>query len=202
MSKKILIFGASTASGEKDQNGGWAAYLRKSVKEKYGDDYTLYNLAISGDTTGDILRRFEFEAKQRIKKESEGNIILIMTGTNDIARLIKEDKFRTKNDSDKNIQAIIDLAKKYAETVVFIENPLPDDRRTCPVSWNENLAYKKADVVKLNNLIKDLCDYNKLSFVSLGDFSKLLEDGLHPNSDGHQKIFTLVLTQLKNLKVF
>ena len=70
---QILIFGDSIIYGAWDREGGWAARLRKFLDEKTlteEDFYCLvYNLGISGDTTEDLLERFEFETEQRIKEK-------------------------------------------------------------------------------------------------------------------------------------
>jgi lysophospholipase L1-like esterase len=48
---------------------------------------------------------------------------------------------------------------------------------------------------------------NKLSFIDLYDYftkknyKKLLSDGLHPNTEGHEVIYTKVLSKLKSLDI-
>ena len=70
---KILIFGDSIIWGAFDTEGGWATRLKKYFDENRKEDfnYQVYNLGVSGDTTEDLLDRFEFETKQRINEEEE-----------------------------------------------------------------------------------------------------------------------------------
>ena len=77
---KILVFGDSIAYGAWDREGGWVQRLRRFLDEK-NSDVLVYNLSIDSDTTEDLLERFEFETKQRIRGDE---IILIFAiGVND-----------------------------------------------------------------------------------------------------------------------
>ena len=84
---QILIYGDSITYGAWDtEQGGWVARLRKFLDNKADEDekyyYLVYNLGISGNNSTDILSRFEFEAKQRVREEGE-TIIIFALGTND-----------------------------------------------------------------------------------------------------------------------
>src|SRR3989344_3552583 len=85
----ILVFGDSITYGAWDTNGGWVQRLRTYLDKKQLADpklyYELYNLGVSGDTSTDLLERFEAETKQRIKRMSakEEIIIIVAIGTND-----------------------------------------------------------------------------------------------------------------------
>ena len=96
---QILIFGNSIIYGAWDKEGGWVSRLRKFLDEKNlssGPNFycLVYNLGISGNTTDDLLERFEFEIKQRLKEDEE-TIILFAIGINDSQFLQSENNFRT-----------------------------------------------------------------------------------------------------------
>lgn len=116
---RILIFGDSISHGKWDyKTGGWVQKLSNFLDEKSlldpHFDYSVYNLSISGDTTEEILERFESEAKQRLKYE-EG-IIIFAVGINDSCKgrlAVSPAKFR------ENIQKSIDLARKFSSKIIF-----------------------------------------------------------------------------------
>ena len=81
---RIMVFGASTTYGKCDPDGGWVGRLRKYIDQQAEniDLNSVFNLGISGDTTEDVLKRLEFETKQRIK-EGDELIFIFGIGAND-----------------------------------------------------------------------------------------------------------------------
>ena len=82
MSQTIFVFGDSIGKGVGDtQECGWAHRLDKYFRNKE-HDISLYNLSISGDTSADVLQRFEAEMsfRERVKEET---VIVFAVGTND-----------------------------------------------------------------------------------------------------------------------
>jgi len=206
---QILIFGDSITYGAWDMESGWAARLRKYVDQKNMSDpnyyYLVYNLGVSGNSSADILKRFEFEARQRIKEEGE-TIIIFALGTND-AQLFAG-KFRTELEEFKaNLRQLKELANKFTQKIIFIGEFPVDETKTCPVPWHEEKFYKNENTFKNNEIIKEFCQQNKLLFVDIyakfinTDYKKLLEDGLHPNSKGHEKMFEIIKDDLTKNKI-
>jgi lysophospholipase L1-like esterase len=79
---QILVFGDSNTWGAWDrEKGGWVNRLRLFL-DREGDDVFLYNLGISDNTTQDVLGRFEFETKQRMKEDPD-LVIIFDIGSND-----------------------------------------------------------------------------------------------------------------------
>jgi lysophospholipase L1-like esterase len=62
-------------------------------------------------------------------------------------------------------------------------------------------------IKKYNDGIKEFCKTNNLPFVDLfgewfgSGYKNLLIDGLHPNSDGHEKIYHKVKQTLEKNKI-
>lgn len=207
---QILIFGDSITYGACDiKEGGWTTRLRKYCEqraEKEADYYYLvYNLGVSGQNSNDILQRFAAEAQQRIKEEGE-TIILFAIGTNDSQ--LDNGKFKTESLQFKdNLQKLTDLAKKYTNKIAFIGLFPVDETKTCPIIWNENKFYKNENLARNNQLINDFCRQNDLIFIDIynnyinTDYQNLLEDGLHPNTDGHQQMFEIIKDELIKNKI-
>ena len=211
MTRQILIFGDSIIYGRGDcEHEGWVGrmkvfYNREILElEKY---LFIYNLGVSADTTKGLIERFEFETKRRLSKKRK-NITIFGIGINDSC--YSDDK-KTLDVSSKqfkkNLQKLINLAWKFSSNIIFIGLTPVDESRTTPISWNANKFYKNEYIQKYNQIIKSVCVENKIHFIEIFDefqkvdYKKLLEDGLHPNSEGHQKIFEIVKDFLKEKKI-
>lgn len=86
MIKSFLVFGDSIAYGALDAQGGWVARLRAYIDSLTLDDpnsyFRLFNLSIGGDSIEGLLKRFEYEAEQRLSEEANTTIIFAI-GIND-----------------------------------------------------------------------------------------------------------------------
>jgi lysophospholipase L1-like esterase len=188
--ESICVFGDSTAWGAWDvEKGGWVARLWFYAARKAREDCWVYNLSVSGGTTETILERFESEAKVR-----EADALIFQTGGNDSALIgdggpnqVAPEKFRA------NLEEIIRRAKKLTDNIMFVGFKNVDEARTTPVSW-VNVYYLNSELKKYNGIMETVCKENGVLFLDV--FGILnnddLEDGVHPNARGHEKIFEKV----------
>lgn len=186
MEHSICIFGASSTQGFYDEEkGGWADRLKAYLYTKNEGDnyYEVFNLGISGNTSEDLLKRFNNEASVR-----KPTIIIISLGDNDSALQIPLNKY------EENMNAIIQQAKKFTQNILILGAKKVNESLTNPVPWNKNAHYTNANIKKYDDTLKEIAKNNKISYLSL--FSLLtdsdLYDGLHPNSRGHEKVFKAV----------
>lgn len=183
------MFGDSTEWGAWDkEKGGWVNRLWLSLSEKYsGTD--VYNLSVSGGTVETILARFESEAKIR-----EADVLIFKTGGNDSAYehsegnyLVAPDIFRSK------LEIIIHRAKDITPNMLLIGSESCDESKTMPVSWID-IYYTNKNIKTYNKIMEEVCAENRVLFLDI--FGLLsndnFEDGLHPNAQGHEKIFQSV----------
>ena len=197
---RILVFGDSIVYGawDREKEGGWVQRLRKLLDEKHfiesDFDYSVYNLGVSGNTTGELLERFEFETKQRVE-EGEEMIIIFQIGINDSQFVISQNGLRTLSEKFReNIKELISSAKKFSSKVIFIGLTPVNEEKTTPIPWNPDKIYKNENIKRNDEIIKSVCKKNNIYFVEIfekwlkSDYKNLLEDGLHPNSEGHKKI--------------
>lgn len=145
-----------------------------------------------------MLGRFDFEVKQRISEDEE-TIIFFAIGINDSQFIQSKNDFRTSPEKFKdNIHYLIKLSSKFTSKVIFIGFTPVDESQTTPVLWNANYSYKNEYISKYNEIIKSTCQENNIHFINMYeefkklDHKSLLEDGVHPNSAGHKKIFGIV----------
>jgi len=195
----ILIFGGSTSYGKCDPDGGWAGRLRKYIDQNADnmDLNSLFNLGISGNTTEDVINRFEFETKQRLKGNDEP-IFILSIGMNDAQFLHNKQDARTSPEKFReNLKSLIQTAKKFSSKIIFLGFQTVDESRTNP--WREpGTSYKMEHIEKYDKIIREVCKEKGIFFIDIfpklkqEDYRKILYDGLHPNSEGHQKIFEFV----------
>ncbi len=191
--QKICVFGDSIAWGADDPNGGWVNLLRLKCAQQ--EEYTeVYNLGISGDNSAGVLKRFESEAKTRMPTK-----LIFAIGINDTQYAIEEKVNRcSKEDFRKNIEKLIILAKKFTSQICFVGLTNVDEKRTNPVEWNHAKSYTNQYVEQYNTILKEICLGEKITFVPVFGLLKNSEltDGLHPNSEGHKKIFEEIKKKL------
>jgi len=204
---RVLVFGDSVAHGFWDEQGGWVQRLKsltdkKAVKrEKLSDDYvTFYDLNISGDTTEEVIRRFEQETMARIPRiGNKGLIIIFAIGFNDSfeivgkkKNIVLQDKFRD------NLLVLISLVKKYTSKIFFIGLTPVDEPKVTPMPWAPEFSYHNDQIELYDSVIKEVCEQNNIYFIDIleefkkRDYLNLLEDGAHPNTKGHELIFETV----------
>lgn len=214
----IFVFGDSIVHGVwDDEMGGWANRLRNFLTNKATDESwtELYELGVNGDTSENLLNRFEFEIYHRTIPE-QGDIFLIAIGINDSAFLTEQGPVRTDHPGGDNVipkihfkdnlQYLITLAKKYSEKIVFVGLTPVNEKKTNPKGGV--ICYENKYIKEYNKIIKLTAEANGLLFIDVlnefekVDYKKLLDDdGLHPNSKGHQKIFKIVKDYLEKNKL-
>jgi len=204
----LLAFGDSITFGTGDtKEGGWAGRLKRDFDKK---DYynAFYNLGIPGDTTTDLLKRFETEAKARIQKRrpDDSFVILLSIGTNNARFLGSLDKPQTRPaDFEKSIQQLIKFSKKYTKEVFFIGLVPVDESKTNPY---EETYFLNERIALFNSIIEKQCNKENIPFLDLyKEWSKekcqnLLSDGLHPNAKGYEKMSVSIKKFLEKNGVF
>lgn len=213
----ILVFGDSVAYGAWDREGGWVRRLRniientcyKNVEAGRYDQTTdaplIYNLGIPDHTTNNLLSSFKSEIKVRLWQD---DTVIIMIGKNDA---ILENATQTlavpPEKFEANLKKLIQIAKQYAKYIVLVETLPVDDKRVDPIPWLPTHSYKNEYVAQYNDIIRKVSKQEGIALVEIysklinTDFEKLLEDGVHPNSEGHQWVCNQVKNYLLKSKI-
>lgn len=201
---KILLFGDSITYGAWDPEGsGWATRLRryvdlKSLPVKHDEYHHVYNLGVCGDNSSYLLERFERELGARRRREQACAIVFAI-GVNDSLyfhetglNAVTPDKF------EENLEQLISLAKKYTTKIVFVGLLPVDDSKMDPVPWAPNISLRTEHIRTYNNTVGEVCQKNKIDFIDLFDsfiqkgHLSLLDDGIHPNQEGHAIVFEII----------
>ena len=192
--KGILCLGDSITHGRGEMPGiGWVGRLKEYYESQ--EFYNcVFNLGIPGNTSKDMLKRIDVEAKARAiyRRQDSEYIMTISVGTNDMggagsseAVIISPKKFR------KNVLSLIKKARKYVQKVVFI-GTIPVDESNNPVG---TFYFTNNKQEEYNNIVKACCEKENVLFLDLYskwikiDYLKLLHDDVHPNSKGYDLMY-------------
>lgn len=175
MDTVILIFGDSIAYGLYDNELGWAYRLRKKLDNKN----FIFNLAIPGQNSFDILNKFEIELKNRYNETDNFKVIFSFG--------IKDTLKNNIDDFKNNLLQIINKTKNYTKDITFIGLIKPD--------INKRKEYDLDKVVLFDKTLEEICSKEKLKYIKIRDLinNNELVDGLHPNDVGHKKISNLII---------
>lgn len=186
---KICVFGGSATWGEDDSvSGGWVTLLRNHLATKH--IYT-YNLGISGDTTSEMVSRAEDEAKMR-----KPDVIIFSIGLNDSALIAPQHTPRVSIDQfHKNLTSLLTIGQIFTQRVIFVGPTSVIEAKTTPITWDKEKFYTNASAQLFNESLKMFCASHQLTFISIANIltpSDIASDGLHPSTEGHQKIYEVV----------
>lgn len=180
----IGAWGDSITHGAGDADGlGWVGRLRKQLYESERD---VYNRGVCGDTTSDVLERFEVEVAS-IQPET----IVLAVGIND-------SKFPNNGSEHKvppgafkeNVRQLIGKAQSVAKKVVVIGLTEVNEGKIDSTSLFTNAAIKEYD-----GYVREAALGAGVDFVSMQGVLNIetdLEDGLHPNSAGYEKMLEVI----------
>lgn len=200
MEQTICIFGDSIAWGAVDsESGGWVGQLRRHFETGNYYDVTVYNQGVCGDSSEDLLIRFNVECIAR-----EPQIIIFAIGTNDSQyTLSKDNPYVSLEKFQKNLVTLVNQAKKISEKIVFVGLTKIDESKMMPTPWETEKFYDNDNITRYNSVIEKVCAELGLPFVDLLDLLETsdLDDGLHPNSNGHKKMFLRIKEFLQTKKI-
>lgn len=195
----ICIFGDSITWGPRlPFRVAWANLLRNHLEKNTDNLYSLYDLGIDGDTTKKVIDRFDVEAKSRSPE-----VIIFNVGTNDsLFRGTEDNPETTINNFELNMQILIDKARTYTDKIMIVGLVKGNDILTTPlIQSTTKKHYTKLRIKMYNSKLKEIAHKNKLVFVDINEKLKDedFDDGLHPNINGHLKIFEVASIELDRL---
>jgi lysophospholipase L1-like esterase len=203
---RVLVFGDSITQGFWDIEGGWVSRIRKYYDQQMIDGIDddppyIFNLGVSGDSSDDVLARFETETTVRA---TENLAFVVAIGVND-SRTKAGANFSDTNRYEQNLRDIVTTAKQYSNKILFVGLTPCVEERSNPVSWGDT-GYTNSRIKEFDETLRHLCEEEQVPFVKVYEpFAKahaendLLPDSVHPNNEGHQLIADLVLPELQKL---
>ncbi|MFB6190711.1 MAG: SGNH/GDSL hydrolase family protein [Candidatus Nanohaloarchaea archaeon] len=203
---QVFAFGHSITQGFWDCEGGWVQRLRKFLDEKSLENpekyyFEVYNLGVSGDDTRQLLDRFEDELEARLWEE-DGTTIILQVGANDIIRLREENEIAVPEEEfEENLGELIALAREHADSVLLVGEAYTTIDG--PIPWAEQKELSDERLERYVEMQRKVCREENVPYVDLRsmyskeEWSEMLEDGSHPDREGHKVIYKSVLDRLK-----
>ncbi|MDQ8203146.1 arylesterase [Pelagicoccus sp. SDUM812003] len=181
-SKRILFLGDSLTAGYGiEPSQAYPALIADRI-ESLGLDYTVTPSGLSGETSAGGLRRANWVLQKPV------SILVIALGANDGLRGID------LSDTKKNLQGIIDLArKKYPGVKIVLAG----------MQMPPNLGPDYT--AEFRKLYPDLAEENDVELIPFllegvaGNPNLNIADGIHPNPEGHQIVAETVWHTLEPL---
>lgn len=155
----------------------------------------MINLGVSGNTTADVLERFD------LLEAARPTHVLLMLGTNDVRTHGRATGHRmaTGPETERNVRSLLDLVGGLGAAVTVITPPAVDQRRIDtffagePVHWHARDMGEVAQIVrKVAPAALDLHTATRDE-----DVDVFLEaDGVHPSAVGQRLILTHIVDHL------
>ena len=184
---RACFIGDSIVSGVGDRMClGWVGRVC-SHHRKRGFDITCYNLGVRGETSENIMARWEAETVPRLKPEYQ-QLAVFSFGVNDTKIEQKEPKIALPR-SIENAETILSgAAKRYPVMMIG------------PIAVRDSGHNTRIQV--LSEHMASLCSQISIPYLNIYNFLVLStewmdsldpEDGIHPNDHGYELIASLVL---------
>jgi lysophospholipase L1-like esterase len=177
---RVCYIGDSFVKGVGDQNKlGWAGRL-SNMSQNSQRGITHYNLGVRGDTSANILARWESEAKVRLPNFSI-NCIVFSFGVNDT--IVENARARVSiAQSMKNLRNILGVAKVKYNILMIGPPPIDNERQN-----NSIKAYDEAYASVCNMLgVNYLSIFDKLINNEIWMNEVKNNDHAHPRENGYE----------------
>lgn len=175
---------------------GWFELLAAAIRRSGTPPAALLNLGLSGNTTADVLERFDLLEAARPSR------VLVMLGTNDARMHGRTSEYRmvTAGETERNLRALLHLiTDDLNATVTVLTPPAIDQHRAAahfagaPVGWHASAVAEVADVVR--QVAPTAVDLHTAA--RRYGLDRFLEaDGVHPTPAGQRLIVASLVDHL------
>lgn len=206
--KTILVEGASTAYGSGDpENGGWASRLHtNAIKHSIrnpNDPIMVANFSYPGQT----IRRMNAYLEQDINRMRAASKLAVVAsvGLNE-ARIMPDcsEPILSIDDFDKELRTYLEIAEQTGVTPVLMGPQRIDDTRTQPTTYGS--VIKRETVQEYRQQVASVAAEADVPYIDIDALQQpypidkvIAEDGLHPNSFGHEIIYRATEDTLRHL---
>jgi acyl-CoA thioesterase I len=173
---------------------GWFELLTASLDLTGAPQATLINLGISGNTTADVIERFDLLEAARPSR------VLLMLGTNDARAHGRRGRYRmaTTQETGRNLRALVDLiSHDLNAAVTIITPPAVNQGRIDTFFSDAPLHWQAAAVAEVAGAVHAAAP-GALDLHAALQAEDLLEpDGVHPTLAGQRLILTHIVDHLR-----
>ena len=185
---RICFVGDSFVNGTGDETSlGWVGRLCAAARN-YERAITCYNLGIRGNTSADILQRWEQECALRLPEHCDRRIVL-SCGVNDMVQLNGRQRV-SSGDSRENIRNLLQAMSSQYQTLMVGPPPVSDEQMNSRIA-DISTAY----AYEAQALTVPYIDIYSLLLVNQRYLKESAEnDGSHPASYGYSEIASIIAT--------
>ncbi len=174
---------------------GWFELLSSSMALTGTPSGNMINLGVSGNTTADVLERFD------LLEAARPSHVVIMVGTNDARSHGRTVAYRmvTAPETERNMRALIDLTVHgLRAAVTVIIPPAVDQRRIDTFFAGAPLRWNATDVAEVARAIRKVAPsgLDLYAVTSDGGGDMLEADGVHLTPAGQKLILTRIVNHL------
>ncbi|MFB6214030.1 MAG: SGNH/GDSL hydrolase family protein [Candidatus Nanohaloarchaea archaeon] len=200
---QLFAFGHSITYGFWDPEGGWVQRLRSELDEEAlesGDRdeniCEVFNMGVPGDDSRQLLDRLEDEMEPRLWEDAE-TIVVFQIGAKDIIYLSEEDRVAVPEEEfRKNLVELVEKARGYADAVILVGEAYTTIKG--PIPWAPEKELSDERLERYVEIQRNVCKQEDVPFIDLRsiytkeEWSEMLEDGSHPDRQGHGEIYRAV----------
>jgi acyl-CoA thioesterase I len=186
--RQVLFFGDSHVAGTGDPEGlGWVGRVT-AASFSAGQPFIPYNLGVGGNTSVDVLRRWQIEARSRQRDQAETRLVLSF-GVNDTML----EGGRRRVEAGASIEALERALGQAGDLglATFVVGPAPVEER------------QQTDrIAALSSAFARLCGARRVPFVDVVGalrrsqvwLEQVSTDGAHPGAEGYALLAELVMS--------
>lgn len=193
----ICVFGDSISEGYYDsEQGGWVNLLARKLNAQ-SHEYELHNFSVSGYSTREVLKVFDLQTSF-----TEPDVIIFMLGANDSYYVDNKKSNVSPTDFEKNLIQLVRKSKRLNAKVIFISDLEVNEKLTKPVNWDKTVYYYNDFTRQYNQITEMVAKENNCTYIDIYNclnIDKDLFDGVHPNTNGHKKLFEKIYAEIKHL---
>lgn len=205
---RIIIFWDSISEWFWDyENGGWVNRLKIDFWKRFWYEKIVFNYWISAYTSEHLVQFFDWffnaVSKREIWKEKESVIILAIWINDSSEKIWTGEKWVSISKFKENIELLIQKCKseKYIKDVFFLGNINVDEWVRNDIS-NPDIEkfFYNSEIQQYNAILKELAEEASYHYLELHWCMENddLSDGLHPNSQWHEKIYKKIVNFLED----
>jgi lysophospholipase L1-like esterase len=197
INSKIMItaysFGASTAAGSMDDEGGFVARLDHYLQDTNAG--TAINHGIGGDTTDVMIQRLPGVIDDM--KSKSNPLALVTLGINDVPRIVDEKpEIRVPLDRHaESLMKILDDTGEIGDVLYLTQYPVDYVARSLDPQLTNDYVKIGEETARVAGV--DVIDiFGMITPERFGDF--IFKDGLHFNNGGHLFICNQIIDYLNH----
>ena len=195
MKKNYILIGDSIVYGIGDyDNCGWATEFKKYImrKDNTKECNNLVNIAaFPGARSYNILDRID-NILDGYKYDDFKNIVILSIGIND-TQCFNGVYSNSKESYKSNLEDIIKKVKDRGFELIILG--LTKTGCKDKIEFKPNKIYDNKVILQYDEIVRNICKNNDIVYIPI--FNILNDedfiDGLHPNTNGHKKIYEEII---------